>query len=69
MSKLHKIDFKSPIVRTAYFGIFCGEYILAAYTNNLPGAVIGSILGMFFGPIGVTIGAAAGMALETLLIK
>ena len=62
-------DLSSPIVKTAYFGIIAGEYILAAYTNNLPGALIGSILGMFFGPVGLTIGAALGMAVETVLIK
>lgn len=62
-------DFSSPIIRMAYMSIVAGEYLIAAYTNNVPGALIGSFLGMFFGPIGLTIGTALGMAIETVLIK
>ena len=60
-------DISSPIVTIAHTGILLGaSYLVGYYTNTIPGAVIGTIAGSFFGPLGAVIGTVAGMVLNCL---
>lgn len=63
----NKKTLSGPIVLSSFFAILAGEFVLAAYTDKMPGAIIGTALGVFFGPFATTIGCALGMAIQTLI--